>query len=378
MLEETLLLALASRGGPPTRRPSPADWDAIAAFCRATYMPYAVRPLDRRSLPNATMVSQSLGRITVSRFSYGTGVFLKNFDPEAGNILVLNGLAGAIRHAGDGADVSTGASESYVVDCSRTDYWLEADPQHMQFNLTIPHDVMAAVGGTWFGRIPDDRLWTHRQKIGGPGSRWAALLNYVGRVVEDGIAPSSALARHLEETLCIDLLQAWMAAAGVSLSGPAQGAAPYYVKHAEQILEAEARQAPTIGDVARRVGVSARSLSAGFRRFRGQTPREFLADRRLEGLRAEIERNGAGRTLTDIATAWGFSNKGALAAAYRARFGELPSQTRARARLRAGLDSLPEADTFFPNRADSRPRRPLTSATQYCQGGRDGRAEGKL
>ena len=35
-------------------------------------------------------------------------------------------------------------------------------------------------------------------------------------------------------------------------------------------------------------------------------------------------------TVTAIASAWGFSNFGALAGRYRARFGETPSQTRRR------------------------------------------------
>ena len=118
-------------------------------------------------------------------------------------------------------------------------------------------------------------------------------------------------------------------------SHPARSAAPAYVRAAEEIMAEEAREAPTIGDVASRVGVSARTLSGGFRRFRGMSPREFLVGRRLDGFRADLETLPDHVTVTVIASDWGFSNFGALAGRYRARFGETPSQTRARCSKRS-------------------------------------------
>ncbi len=333
MLEEALLL---DASGAPARhrgRTRSHDWDEVQDFCRTVYMPYRVRPLERGARPDATMLSAHAGRVTMTRFSYGTGIFLDRFDPEAGNIIVLNTLRGALSHQTSGAPASTGAGESFVVDCSRADYWLEGDSDHMQFNLTIPHAVMEETARRWFGFVPDDRLWTCRTKFGGPGSPWLALLDYAARTMA-GPGPMPAdgpLARHLEEIICIELLRRWAAAAGIRLEDGARTAAPGYVRRAEEILEAEARDAPVIGDVARRVGVSARTLSGGFQRFRGVSPREFLAGRRLDGLRAELESAEADRSVSDIASDWGFVNLGALAGRYRERFGELPSHTRARA-----------------------------------------------
>lgn len=309
-----------------------ADWDEVEDFCRSVYMPYRVRPLDRLSRPDATMISARAGRVTMTRFSYGTGIHLDQFDPDAGNIVVLNTLRGALDHQTDGGSVGTGAGESFVVDCSRAEYWLEGDPDHMQLNLTIPHQVMADTAERWFGFVPDEKLWTSRVKIGGAMSAWPALLDYATRALtRDGtIASDAALARHIEEVLCVELLRQWAAAAGVNLETGARCAAPAYVRAAEEIMETEAREAPTIGDVAQRVGVSARTLSGGFQRFRGISPRAFLVARRLEGFRADLEQMPTEMTVTAIASNWGFSNFGALAGRYRDRFGETPSQTRAR------------------------------------------------
>ncbi len=333
MLEHALMLDSVGAPIPHDDATRSTDWDEVQAFCETVYMPYKVRPLERFSKPDATMISATAGRVTMTRFSYGTGIFLDRFDPEAGNILVLNTLRGALNHQSDGAPVSTGAGESFVVDCSRTDYWLEGDPDHMQLNLTIPHQVMADTAERWFGFVPDDTLWTSRVKFGGPNTAWPSLLDYAARALTrtGTIAADAALARHIEEVLCVELLRHWAARAGVKLESGARAAAPGYVRRAEEIFEAEARDAPTVGDVAKRVGVSARTLSGGFQRFRGISPRDFLAARRLEGFRADLESAPAHMSVSEIAVDWGFSNLGALAGRYRDRFGELPSQTRLRA-----------------------------------------------
>src|SRR5690625_4286022 len=312
------------------------DWDEVQDFCRRVYMPYRVRPLERKAKPDATLISRAVGRVIFSRFSYGTGIHLDNFDPEAGNILILNTLRGGLRHQAQQGDASTGAGESYVVDCSRTDYWLEGNDQHMQLNLTVPHDLMEEVAERWYGFVPDDLLWTQRVKFGGTGSRWLHLLDYVTRSIAPGLPQPRGrdFERHLEELVCVELLREWAAGAAFPLEHGARAAAPGYVRRAEEILSAEAREAPSIGDVAARLAISARTLSEGFRQFRGVTPRGFLAARRLEGLRRDLERAPAHLTVADIAGDWGFLNLGALAGKYRERFGELPSQTRARARRR--------------------------------------------
>lgn len=333
MLEDALLLNAAGKPIRHTGRTRSSDWDEVQAFCESVYMPYRVQPLDRYSRPDATMISANAGRVTMTRFSYGTGIYLDRFDQQAGNILVLNTLRGALNHQSQAAPVQTGAGDSFVVDCSRTDYWLEGDPDHMQFNLTIPHQVMAETAERWFGFVPNDRLWTSRIKFGGTGSSWLRLLQYASTAVY-GPGPSSAdgaLGRHLEETICLELLRHWAIGAGVQLEPGAGQAAPRYVRQAEEILEAEARNAPLIGDVAQRLGVTARTLSGAFQRYRGVSPRAFLAARRLDGLRKDLLSQSGGRTVTQIAADWGYTNLGAMAGQYQKRFGELPSATRARA-----------------------------------------------
>lgn len=317
--------------------PSSSDWDEVNDFCRRVYMPYRVSTRGRMLRPAAKLQVDEIGQIKVTRFAYGVPVHLDRFDPEAGNILVLTTLRGALRHKEtETAHTETAGGTSFVVDCSRTDYWLDADPDHLQLNLTIPHQALAETAHRWLGFIPDDRLWMRRVRFGGSGSRWHALQAYMLQGLRSGhMMPGAPLTRHLEEMLSLDLLHNWAEGAGLSLKDGARAAAPHYVREAEALMEAEAQDAPTIGEVARRVGVSARTLSEGFRQFRGITPRDFLNDRRLDGLHAALLAAGPGASVTTLASAWGYVNLGAMAGRYRARFGEPPSATLARATGRA-------------------------------------------
>lgn len=337
MLDKALLYDMAGRPIVQHGRTTSQDWDEVQDFCRRVYMPYRVRPLGHLLNPDATMRRANIRRITLTRFSYGVPIHLDEFDPAAGNILVLNTLRGALRHKYTAeADAMTGPGESFVVDCSRTEYWLDGDAEHMQLNLTIPHDVMAEVAHRWFGFIPDDRLWTRRVAFGGDGSRWQALLHYACQSIQANgqVADNGIMGRHLEELICAELLMLWAQGAGVSLKDGARSAEPHYVREAEAIMTEMAQDPPTIGEIASRLGVSVRTLSGGFRQFRGISPRDFLRERRLEGLRNALRNARPEETVTSIAAEWGYVNFGAMAGTYRERFGELPSQTLAFARSR--------------------------------------------
>lgn len=331
MLDDALLLG--PDGIPINHGPKAIsnDWDEVQDFCKKVYMPYKIDPLGRSSRPDATLISTKIGDITLTRFSYGVPVHLSEFDPAAGNILVLNTLRGALNHKyGEHSQASTGVGESFVVDCSRTDYWLDADQDHMQLNLTIPHDTIATIAERWLGFLPDDDLWTKRVKFGGQSSNWQSLLKYITSSLNSDLPLQSddAISRHLEEIICIELLREWANGSNYRLDHGGRSAAPYYVRQAEEILRDEARDAPTITNIAKRVGVTGRTLSNAFLRFRGISPRAFLANCRLDGFRQDLRTFPPEFTIAQIASNWGYISFGPLAGRYKSRFGETPSKTR--------------------------------------------------
>jgi len=72
--------------------------------------------------------------------------------------------------------------------------------------------------------------------------------------------------------------------------------------------------------------VSERTLYTLFERQVGLAPREFVRQRRLERVHAVLQLATA-RSVTEVALDHGFLHLGRFSSAYRARFGELPSQT---------------------------------------------------
>ena len=316
---------------------SSRDWNVVNAFCEDTYTRLSAKPLIRGSDPDATIRMLRIGRIKFSRFCFGTPTRAEDFDPAAGNIIVVNTLRGGLRHPLDGNAVAdTRSGDSYVVDCSRIDYWNIADGHDLQLNLTIPHALIEAVAARWYGFVPDDSLWRRRLVFGRRQSAWLSLVDYATRSLEarhDGIA-HSVIEQRIEEALCLELLHNWAREAELSLEVGARAAAPYYVREAERLMSDHAREAPSIADIAGRLGISARSLSEGFRRFRGVRPQEYLGDRRLDGLRQALLEAPAGQSASAIARSWGYVNLGVMATRYRARFGETPTQTLVGARSR--------------------------------------------
>ncbi|WP_062218654.1 MULTISPECIES: AraC family transcriptional regulator [unclassified Aureimonas] len=330
MLRDALLFDAHGRAIRQHHKVFSKDWDEIGEWSRRVYMPYDVSPTGKLIRPQSTMHSAMVGRIIVTRFAYGIPVGIRDWSQEAGNAVVLTTIGGNASHRlDDGGAVNTGYGESFVVDCSRTDYHVDFDPAHLQLNLTIPHAVLEQVCHDWFGFVPGDALWRFKCGLGGQGSSWLILMDYVMRCIAE--APDrlahDRVGRHLEQTICVHLLNEWASRAGLDLSDPRHALAPRVVRAAEAYMSEHAADLPTMAEVARAAGTSLRSLTEAFRRFRGTTPSQFLREQRLQRVRRDLETALPGQTVAEIAAAWGYINKGDFARAYRQRFGETPSTT---------------------------------------------------
>ncbi|MEJ8572766.1 AraC family transcriptional regulator [Microbaculum marinum] len=109
------------------------------------------------------------------------------------------------------------------------------------------------------------------------------------------------------------------------------GPVPYYVRRVEQLMANDARRNLSMDELVAVAGVSARTLYAGFRQYRGVSPMRRLREVRLANVRADLAAIGSGeaprRTVTEVASDWGFNHMGDFSSAYRERFGEAPSKT---------------------------------------------------
>ncbi|ROP74707.1 AraC family transcriptional regulator [Curtobacterium sp. PhB115] len=88
----------------------------------------------------------------------------------------------------------------------------------------------------------------------------------------------------------------------------------------------------TVADVADACGLSARGLQDLFRRRLAVTPVQYLREVRLDRVHLVLRASRAGSTTVgEVARRWQFAHLGRFAANYRARFGESPHETVARA-----------------------------------------------
>ncbi|MEU0878123.1 AraC family transcriptional regulator [Lentzea sp. NPDC005914] len=99
---------------------------------------------------------------------------------------------------------------------------------------------------------------------------------------------------------------------------------PAAIRKAVELISDAPERPWTPGTLAAEVSVSVRTLQHGFRRSFDLSPTAYLRELRLERVHTDLR---AGGTVTGVAARWGFFHHGRFAAAYRRKFGCLPSDT---------------------------------------------------
>ncbi|MBS0454839.1 MAG: AraC family transcriptional regulator [Proteobacteria bacterium] len=102
----------------------------------------------------------------------------------------------------------------------------------------------------------------------------------------------------------------------------------------ERLMQTQLMTEVDLTEIARRSGYSLRSIEHIFKQRVGMTPGRWFANMRLNGALRDLIAPVAGCSVTDVATRWGFRHLSRFASQYRGTFGELPSQTLARAQAR--------------------------------------------
>lgn len=102
---------------------------------------------------------------------------------------------------------------------------------------------------------------------------------------------------------------------------------PRTLRRACEYIDAHLADLITVPDIAGAALVGVRTLTKGFVKHFGESPLQYLRNRRLAMVRRDLTGRMGYVTVTDIAHKWGFSNVGLMAKYYRERFGELPGAT---------------------------------------------------
>ncbi|MEM5389648.1 AraC family transcriptional regulator [Paraburkholderia phymatum] len=113
-----------------------------------------------------------------------------------------------------------------------------------------------------------------------------------------------------------------------------RSAPPHYLRRARQFIVDNARNDIALEDIERAAGVSRYRLFEAFRQHFGQSPMAFVRRFRLEGVRRDLLEHRSEHNVSSIAMSWGFSHLGRFSSEYKDLFGETPSQTLKRTRVR--------------------------------------------
>lgn len=162
------------------------------------------------------------------------------------------------------------------------------------------------------------------------GTHLSYALNYAIEVASSG-TDTAAVNRLLEEYLHLHFCHELAAQSQVKDDQQQYTVVPLKLKVAENFVVSNAAQAPSVEDVAAEAKLSPRNLHSLFVKFRGTSPSEFIREHRLNGIRIALRNATVGTTVSEIAMSWSYHNIGNFAAAYKKRFGELPSETLGRA-----------------------------------------------
>lgn len=167
---------------------------------------------------------------------------------------------------------------------------------------------------------------------GAAGRRILRHVEFIlGAAEDDGPVPEAYLVS-LRDGLTSLLLTGVRHSGSTFLDRPVAAPAPSAVRRAEAFIAENADRAIAMADVAAAAGVCLRSLQDAFKKARGTTLTEAVQTARLERFRGALLDPDGPEQVADIAFAAGFGHLGRAAAAYRARYGESPSQTLRRRR----------------------------------------------
>lgn len=165
---------------------------------------------------------------------------------------------------------------------------------------------------------------------GGLGAMRLAL--HLRHLVAEVGAPASLLEAPRATRAAAALLTAHLLDALADTAPVRQGTAGLrHVERAEAAMRARLTENISVPALAAELGLGTRALQLAFQAHRGASPRAVIAGLRLEAAREGLLRAGLADTVTAIALDCGVARLGRFAAQYRARFGESPSATLARA-----------------------------------------------
>jgi AraC-like DNA-binding protein len=305
--------------------------EAIAAVSHV-YCPHEVKILGSNRGVKTTLeaLEQAHHRIVSLRYSAPVHIDAGNFD----NLMLMMTCVGGSAQAAQGRYKAQWHRGQTLPFSPNARSHLKFDREFGQRSVRLDIDSMEALCSRLLNCALDRPLQLELRPFAPElETTWQEAVRLLLKYDELGIALPPAAALHLEEFIGTLILERHPHNYSDALSAPCQAATPRIVKEAEYLMRAEQPEAVSL--IAKKLGVSLRTLELGFRECRQSTPTQFLRQIRLDAARADLRAPSASTTVTSVALANGFPHLARFSSYYRSAFDEYPSQTLGRSRKRA-------------------------------------------
>jgi AraC-like DNA-binding protein len=208
------------------------------------------------------------------------------------------------------------------------------DRAFLQRSVRLDIDKLEAQCARWLGHPLEEPLrFALRPFSDDLEEIWRRTLSYLWSSEERSLPLGLAAKSAFDEYLLTLLLHHHPHNYSDEMARDTSAPVPGVVRRAERFMADSADTPITVSDVAAHLGVSLRSLQAGFRQWRNATPNAYLRRMRLRLVREELLRSDKDASVTTVAMRHGFMHLGRFSAQYRAVFGEGPSATLRRGRV---------------------------------------------
>jgi AraC-like DNA-binding protein len=312
---------------------SSTNVDEVRQQITRYFKPHDICFLDGRSELNTVLRRTRIGHLAVNLLEYGGSVMIDPGALDSFYLIHLN-LAGQCE--------LTSSEGHMIIDKNRGAICAPHRPYRFWWQ---PESVVAAI------QIPKERLHAHLRQLSGrpcttqidfdlamklDSPAMESFLDLVRYMLCDASAANPLSDDHLignalEQTLLTSLLRLQPGSHQEMIAHQDDGPVPAYVKRADRFLRDNLERQVRLEEMASVAGVSPRTLTLGFQRFRGIAPGRYFLDLRLAQARKRLMTAEPGRTVADIAFELGFQHLSGFAAAYRQRYDEAPSATLRRA-----------------------------------------------
>jgi len=205
----------------------------------------------------------------------------------------------------------------------RSDLAIQFRPGFEQLVLRVNEKFLDAKFSAIYGVTRKPPMDLHERMVSPALTRLGRLLGLLCDELDQSHITDVEI-REMEQAIAVSFLAANMDQTYAAASQRDPGNAP--LRTVEDYIAAKWNSAITIEDLASVTGISGRSLFHHFRKRHGVTPMAYVKDLRLLHAHTMLATQKS-LSVTDVALACGFGNLGHFAAAYRKRFGELPSET---------------------------------------------------